>query len=60
MILSYSITMALHFSLLALGCNKFRDIWRVLFLFQITRVSLFGARVIQKTVLNKGDSIAQA
>ena len=50
LVISYSVTIAMHFSLLALACTSFQDIWRVLFLFQSIRLSLFGTRVIQTVV----------
>ena len=50
---SYSVTIAMHFTLLLLACTSFQDIWRVLFLFQSIRLSLFSTRVIQKVVREK-------
>lgn len=50
LVTSYSVTIAMHFVLLATACSSFQDIWRVLFLFQSIRLSLFGTRVIQNVI----------
>lgn len=60
LVTSYSVTIAMHFALLALACTSFQDIWRVLFLFQSIRLSLFGTRVIQTVVRNPAKPTAAA
>ena len=50
LVTSYSVTIVMHFVLLATACSSFQDIWRILFLFQSIRLSLFGTRVIQNVI----------
>ncbi|CAB9512314.1 Mate efflux family protein [Seminavis robusta] len=60
MISSYTVTMIMHFTLLGFTCSSFQDIWKVLFLFQGTRLTLFGARVLSKVVRKPKDALPQS
>ncbi len=49
LVASYGVTMTIMLSLLQFATNSFTGVWRVLFLFQFVRVSIFGWRVFNKT-----------